>query len=169
MEHTFFLKLQCLTLIFRPGSLSLALSLSLSLALSPILSLSISISFSLSLCLSLCLSLSLILSLSLPLSLSLSLSLSLLFPRSLSLPFFSVSTASALYSPCMESHYKDARILADKMGVPVIALNSPYSYLYDIGKIRTDRQKHRQTDTHTETDRQTGTQTDSRTHTQTHR
>ena len=48
--------------------------------------------------------------------------------------FFSLCLFS-IYSPCMESHYKDARILADKIGVPVIALNSPYSYLYDIGEV----------------------------------
>jgi hypothetical protein len=42
-------------------------------------------------------------------------------------------TILIFFSPCQESHYKDARALSDKMGVPVIALNSPYSFQYDIG------------------------------------
>lgn len=36
-------------------------------------------------------------------------------------------------SPCQQSHYMDAKAIADALGCPVIALNSPYSYRYDIG------------------------------------
>jgi len=42
-------------------------------------------------------------------------------------------TAIILLSPCQESHYKDGKAIADKLGCPVIALNSPYSFRYDIG------------------------------------
>lgn len=38
-----------------------------------------------------------------------------------------------LLSPCQDSHYKDGKALADKFNVPIIALNSPYSFRYDIG------------------------------------
>jgi len=36
-------------------------------------------------------------------------------------------------SPCQESHYIDAKSVGDALGCPVLALNSPYSYRYDIG------------------------------------
>jgi hypothetical protein len=36
-------------------------------------------------------------------------------------------------SPCQESHYADAKAIGDSLGCPVVALNSPYSYRYDIG------------------------------------
>jgi len=42
-------------------------------------------------------------------------------------------SAFILLSPCQESHYNDAIKLSDKYNIPVIALNSPYSYRYDIG------------------------------------
>jgi len=38
-----------------------------------------------------------------------------------------------LLSPCSESHYRDGIQLADKSQVPIIALNAPFSYRYDIG------------------------------------
>jgi hypothetical protein len=38
-------------------------------------------------------------------------------------------------SPCQPNHYNDARKLADNLNVPVIALNAPYSYIYDVGKL----------------------------------
>lgn len=38
-----------------------------------------------------------------------------------------------LLSPCQESHYADGRALSAKLGVPVIALNAPYSFRYDVG------------------------------------
>ena len=38
-----------------------------------------------------------------------------------------------LLSPCSESHYNDGKLLADKYNVPVIALNAPYSFRYDVG------------------------------------
>jgi hypothetical protein len=41
--------------------------------------------------------------------------------------------AFILNSPCSESHYKDGVKLADEFGATVIALNSPYSYRYDVG------------------------------------
>jgi len=40
-----------------------------------------------------------------------------------------------LLSPCQESHYSDAKVIGEKLGgVSVVALNSPYSFRYDIGK-----------------------------------
>jgi len=42
-------------------------------------------------------------------------------------------TLLIILSPCLQSHYKDIKVLGDKLGIPVLALNSPYSYLYDIG------------------------------------
>jgi len=39
-----------------------------------------------------------------------------------------------IISPCQESHYSTMKKLADSLNIPVIALNSPYSYRYDIGK-----------------------------------
>lgn len=41
--------------------------------------------------------------------------------------------ALILLSPCQQSHYADGKALADKYNVPIIALNSPYSYIYDVG------------------------------------
>ena len=38
-----------------------------------------------------------------------------------------------LLSPCSEFHYKDGIQLAEKFGVPLIALNAPFSYRYDVG------------------------------------
>lgn len=38
-----------------------------------------------------------------------------------------------ILSPCEYKHYNDAKILADKLNIPVIALNAPYSYIYDVG------------------------------------
>eukprot|EP00607_Mallomonas_marina_P009520 CAMPEP_0182417898 /NCGR_PEP_ID=MMETSP1167-20130531/2347_1 /TAXON_ID=2988 /ORGANISM="Mallomonas Sp, Strain CCMP3275" /LENGTH=335 /DNA_ID=CAMNT_0024591749 /DNA_START=208 /DNA_END=1215 /DNA_ORIENTATION=+ len=38
-----------------------------------------------------------------------------------------------LLSPCQSSHYSDGRTLSGKLGVPVIALNAPYSFRYDVG------------------------------------
>jgi len=38
-----------------------------------------------------------------------------------------------IISPCSDSHYSDAKKLGDSLNVPIIALNSPYSYKYDIG------------------------------------
>lgn len=38
-----------------------------------------------------------------------------------------------ILSPCQEGHYKDGTNLATKLGVPIVALNSPFSYRYDIG------------------------------------
>lgn len=38
-----------------------------------------------------------------------------------------------LLSPCSETHYKDGIQLAEKFGVPLIALNAPFSYRYDVG------------------------------------
>jgi hypothetical protein len=38
-----------------------------------------------------------------------------------------------LLSPCQENHYSDGKALADKYNVPIIALNSPYSFKYDVG------------------------------------
>eukprot|EP01041_Mallomonas_annulata_P006366 gene6366-12869_t len=38
-----------------------------------------------------------------------------------------------LLSPCQESHYIDGKALSVKIGVPVIALNSAYSFRYDVG------------------------------------
>ena len=38
-----------------------------------------------------------------------------------------------ILSPCQEGHYSDARRIGDSLGLPVVALNSPYSYRYDIG------------------------------------
>lgn len=39
-----------------------------------------------------------------------------------------------LLSPCQESHYIDGETLGSKLGKPVIALNAPYSFRYDIGE-----------------------------------
>jgi len=45
-------------------------------------------------------------------------------------------SAFILLSPCQESHYTDAIKLSNKYNnIPIIALNSPYSYRYDIGMI----------------------------------
>lgn len=44
-----------------------------------------------------------------------------------------------LLSPCSEAHYSDGKALADKYNVPIIALNSPYSFRYDIGMYNTCR------------------------------
>lgn len=45
-------------------------------------------------------------------------------------------SAIIVLSPCSELHYRDAAALGDKLnGVPVIALNSPYSFRYDIGTV----------------------------------
>jgi hypothetical protein len=44
-------------------------------------------------------------------------------------------TLLIILSPCLQSHYKDIKTLGDKLGIPVVALNSPYSYLYDIGNL----------------------------------
>jgi hypothetical protein len=45
-------------------------------------------------------------------------------------------SAFILLSPCQESHYTDAIKLSNKYNnIPIIALNSPYSYRYDIGII----------------------------------
>lgn len=41
--------------------------------------------------------------------------------------------AFILLSPCSQSHYKDGAALGDKFKAPVIALNSPYSFRYDVG------------------------------------
>lgn len=38
-------------------------------------------------------------------------------------------------SPCQSNHYNDAKKLADKLGIPVIALNAPFSHIYDVGKL----------------------------------
>ncbi|KAJ1437179.1 hypothetical protein B484DRAFT_428421 [Ochromonadaceae sp. CCMP2298] len=53
--------------------------------------------------------------------------------RSIGTEGFGKFDALILLSPCQESHYKDGQALADKLGVPVVALNSPYSYRYDVG------------------------------------
>lgn len=39
-----------------------------------------------------------------------------------------------LLSPCQDTHYLSAQNLADKLNVPCVALNSPYSFRYDVGK-----------------------------------
>ena len=40
-----------------------------------------------------------------------------------------------ILSPCTETHYQDAKTISEKLGnIPVIALNAPFSYRYDIGK-----------------------------------
>ena len=36
-------------------------------------------------------------------------------------------------SPCQEGHYSDAKKVGDNLGLPVVALNSPYSFRYDVG------------------------------------
>lgn len=41
--------------------------------------------------------------------------------------------AFILISPCSQSHYKDGEDLSNKYNAPVIALNSPYSFRYDVG------------------------------------
>lgn len=38
-----------------------------------------------------------------------------------------------ILSPCQANHYKEARVLADKLNIPVIALNAPFSHIYDVG------------------------------------
>jgi hypothetical protein len=43
--------------------------------------------------------------------------------------------AVIILSACMEGHYKDAKAIGDRLGAPVIVLNAPYSYRYDIGKL----------------------------------
>lgn len=45
--------------------------------------------------------------------------------------------ALILLSPCQESHYKDGKALSDKLNIPLVALNSPYSFKYDVGKFIT--------------------------------
>lgn len=47
-----------------------------------------------------------------------------------------VYDAIILLSPCQESHYIDGKKLADKYNIPLIALNAPYSYRYDVGRYR---------------------------------
>jgi len=42
-------------------------------------------------------------------------------------------SALIVLSPCAESHYATAKALGDRLSVPVICLNSPYSYRYDVG------------------------------------
>jgi hypothetical protein len=42
--------------------------------------------------------------------------------------------ASILISSCQEDHYKAGKMLADKYSVPIVALNSPFFYRYDVGK-----------------------------------
>lgn len=41
--------------------------------------------------------------------------------------------AVIILSPCTETHYSTIRSLGERYGCPAIALNSPYSYRYDIG------------------------------------
>ena len=41
--------------------------------------------------------------------------------------------ALILLSPCSESHYRDGKALSEKYNVPIIALNAPYSFRYDVG------------------------------------
>ena len=50
---------------------------------------------------------------------------------------FTGISAFIVLSPCQDTHYKDAKALGDKYGVPVIALNAPYSFRYDIGECMT--------------------------------
>jgi len=38
-----------------------------------------------------------------------------------------------ILSPCQESHYRDAKATGDALGCAVVALNSPYSFRYDVG------------------------------------
>lgn len=38
-----------------------------------------------------------------------------------------------MISPCTSEHYAQLKSIADKLGVPAIALNAAYSYRYDIG------------------------------------
>ena len=52
-------------------------------------------------------------------------------------------SAFILLSPCQESHYTDAIKLSNKYNnIPIIALNSPYSYRYDIGMIHNNHHHH---------------------------
>jgi len=38
-----------------------------------------------------------------------------------------------MISPCTSEHYSQLKTVADKLGVPAVALNAPYSYRYDVG------------------------------------
>lgn len=42
-------------------------------------------------------------------------------------------SALIVISPCSDTHCKDAKMLSEKLQVPVILLNSPYSFRYDVG------------------------------------
>jgi hypothetical protein len=62
--------------------------------------------------------------------------LSLLTQSEVKSPKFSAPNLQAfiLLSPCQEEHYRFGKTLGDKYNIPIIALNSPFSFRYDIGK-----------------------------------
>ncbi len=68
--------------------------------------------------------------------LGLSHSLSHLLTHSLTYSLTYLLTHLLTYSlkgPCQQSHYTDLKSFGDKLNAPVIALNAPFSYKYDIG------------------------------------